>query len=76
MSKIGIHGNGWDVFAWNFKKLSERAAKYTVNKNIYGADITVDRQFGISEGPWRCLLKRVDNKIEKVSNVIVTCVVL
>ena len=26
---MGIHGNGWDCFVWNFKKLSERATKYT-----------------------------------------------
>ena len=28
LSKMGIHENEWDFFAWNLK-LSERAAKYT-----------------------------------------------
>ena len=76
LSKIGILGDGWEFFAWNLKKLSERAAKYTVTKNIYGAHVTIERQFGISEGHLKCLLKRLDSKIEKVSNVIITCVVL
>ena len=26
---MGIHGNWWDFFPWNLKKLSERAAKIT-----------------------------------------------
>ena len=26
---MGIHENGWDFFAWNLEKLSERAVKYT-----------------------------------------------
>ena len=36
---MGINGNGWDLFAWNLKKLSERSAKYTgyiyIIYNIY-----------------------------------------
>ena len=29
LSRMGIHENEWDFVAWNLKKLSERAAKYT-----------------------------------------------
>ena len=32
---MGINGNGGDLFAWNFKKLSERAAKYTAYIYVY-----------------------------------------
>ena len=28
---MGIHGNGWDFFPWDVKKLLERAAKYTAD---------------------------------------------
>ena len=31
---MGIHGNGWDFFVWNLKKLPERAAKYTADNDV------------------------------------------
>ena len=40
-----IHGNGWDLFAWNLKKLSERAAKYTA-KCL--ASFSVQHNFGLA----------------------------
>ena len=33
----------------------------------------MERAFGILKACWRCLLKRLDNQIENVSTVIITC---
>ena len=30
----------------------------------------------VKQARWRCLLKRLDNKVENVSNVIITCFAL
>lgn len=38
--------------------------------------LTIERGFGILKVRWRCLLKRLDIKIEDVLNVIITCIVL
>ena len=35
----------------------------------------LERSFGICKARWRCLLKRLD-KVENVSDVIITCFVL
>ena len=40
------------------------------------ARVTVERAFGILKARWRCLLKRLDNRIENVTAVVITCCVL
>ena len=46
------------------------------NKILSKGRVHVKRSFGILKARWRCLLKRLDNEIENVSSVIVTCCVL
>ena len=40
---MGIHRNGRDVFVWDLKKFSERAAKYTVNALFHILNLNADR---------------------------------
>lgn len=51
--------------------LTRRQKKF--NKRLSGGRVHVERAFGILKARWRCLLKRVDNEIENVSSVIITC---
>ena len=46
------------------------------NKHLSLAGVTVKRAFGVLKGRWRCLLKRLDNDLESVSSIIITCCVL
>ena len=46
------------------------------NKKLSSSRAAVERLFGICKAPWRCLLKRLDNKVENVWDVIITCFVL
>ena len=46
------------------------------NKHRSSARVTVKRVFGVLKGRWRCLLKRLDNDLESVSSIIITCCVL
>ena len=46
------------------------------NKKLSKGRVHAKRSFGILKARWRCLLKRLDNEIENVSSVIVTCCVL
>ena len=34
------------------------------------------RAFGVLKGHWRCLLKRLDNRLINVSDIIITCCTL
>ena len=45
------------------------------NKKLSSSRAIVERSFGICKVRWRCLLKRLDNKVENVSDVIITCFV-
>ena len=38
--------------------------------------MTVERAFRILKARWRCLLKPLDNRIENVTAVVITCCVL
>ena len=46
------------------------------NKSLSSARVIVEKGFGLLKGRWRCLLKRLDNDIEYVANVILSCFVL
>ena len=46
------------------------------NRKLSSARVTVERAFGILRAHWRYLLKRLDNIIENLSAIIITCCVL
>ena len=46
------------------------------NKELSSARVTVERGFGLLKGRWRCLLKRLDNDIENVTSIIISCFIL
>ena len=48
----------------------------TIPKSLSSTRVIVERGLGLLKGRWRCLLKRLDNDIEYVSDVILSCVVL
>ena len=54
--------------------LTEAEKKF--NKKLSSARSCVERAFGTLKGRWRCLLKRLDNRLENVSQVVITCCVL
>ena len=41
MLKIGIQGNGWYFFAWDFKELSQSAAKHTAKIILFKMEFIV-----------------------------------
>ena len=38
--------------------------------------MSLERAFGLLKARWRCLLKRLDNQIENISEVIISCFAL
>lgn len=46
------------------------------NRRLSGSRSIVERGFGLLKARWRCLLKRLDNEIENVSDVIISCFIL
>ena len=52
--------------------MSQRA----YNRTFSSARSIVERAFGLLKSWWRCLLKRLDNKTNNVSNTIITCCIL
>ena len=55
-------------------RLTDTQKKFS--KSLSSARVIVEREFGLLKGRWRCLLKRLDNDIEYVTNVILSCFVL
>ena len=46
------------------------------NRSLSSTRVVVEQAFGLLKARWRCLLKRLDNKVENVSKIIITCCVL
>ena len=42
------------------------------NKALSSARVTIERAFGVLKGRWRCLLKRLNNNLEHVRDIILT----
>ena len=56
----------WQIKPYNFTiRLNDGPKKF--NKKLTSARVTVERAFGLLKGRWRCLLKRLDNKLSNVS---------
>ena len=51
-------------------------AEKKFNKKLSSARSVVERTFGILKGRWRCLLKRLDNQLENLPQIIIACCVL
>ena len=62
----------WLITPFQFGPALTRPQK-KFNKKLSGGRVRVERAFGILKACWRCLLKRLDNQIENVSTVIITC---
>ena len=46
------------------------------NKALSSAQVVAERSFGVCKVRWRSSLKQLDNRVENVSNVIITCFTL
>ena len=46
------------------------------NKALPSARVTIECAFGVLKGRWRCLLKRLDNNLENIPDIILACCVL
>ena len=51
-------------------------SKKKFNKALPSARVTIERAFGVLNGHWRCLLKRLDNNLENIPDIILACCVL
>ena len=65
----------WQVKPYSFN-LNLSDTEKSFNKHLYSARVTVERAFGVLKGRWRCLLKGLDNDLESVSSIIISCCVL
>ena len=63
------------IKSYNFGPALTRSEKL-FNKKLCNARVTVERAFGVLKSRWRCLLKKLDNRIENVSAVVIACCVL
>ena len=72
--------SGYPLTNWLMKPyiftpaLDQREKKY--NKKLSSVRSSVERSYGVCKARWRCLLKRLDNLVENVSDVIITCFTL
>ena len=51
-------------------------AKKKINKKLSSARVSSERALDLLKARWRCLLKRLDNQIENISEVIISCFAL
>ena len=65
----------WLIKPYNFGPALTLSEKL-FNKKFCSARVTIERAFGIVKARWRCLLKRLDNRIENASAVFIACCVL
>ena len=60
---------------YSFSPNLTRAEK-KINKKLSSARVSLERALDVLKARWRCLLKRLDNRIENISEVIVSCFAL
>ena len=46
------------------------------NKALSSTRVTIECAFGVLKGRWHCLLKRLDNNLENIPDIILACCVL
>ena len=46
------------------------------NKALSSSRCVAENAFGLLKSRWRCLMKRLDNDLENISGVVMTCVIL
>ena len=51
-------------------------SQHRFNETLSSARATVERAFGILKARWRILLKRLDNRLEHIPEVIFSCCIL
>lgn len=70
----------YPALPWLMKPYQETvhttAGQKTYNYRQSRARMVVENAFGRLKGRWRCLLKRLDFKLENVPHVVSSCVVL
>ena len=75
-----LGGGAYPPTTWQVKRYSFNSnlsdTEKSFNKHLSSARVTVERAFGVLKGRWRCLLKRLDNDLESVPSIIITCCVL
>ena len=51
-------------------------AEKKINKKLSSARVSSEIALDLLKARWRCLLKRLDNQIENISEVIISCFAL
>ena len=77
---ILLEKGAYPLSAWMMKPYAyspnlTRAEK-RFNKKLSSARVSLERAFGLLKARWRCLLKRLDDQIENISEVIIPCFAL
>ena len=65
----------WMMKPYSFSPNLTRAEK-KINKKLSSTRVSLERALDVLKARWRCLLKRLDNRIENISEVIVSCFAL
>ena len=67
--------SAWMMKPYAYSPNLTRAEK-RFNKKLSSARVSLERAFGLLKARWRCLLKRLDDQIENISEVIIPCFAL
>ena len=67
--------SAWMTKPYAYSPNLTRAEK-RFNKKLSSARVSLERAFGLLKARWRCLLKRLDDQIESISEVIIPCFAL
>ena len=75
ISDEAYSSTSWQLKPYHFTiRLNNAQKKF--NKKLPSARVTVERPFDLLKGWWRRLLKRLDNRLSKISFVIIVHCVL
>ena len=75
-----ISDGAYQAISWQLKPYSFtirlNATQEKFNKKLSSAQVTVERAIGLLKGRWRCPLKRLDNRLNNVSFIIIASCIL